>query len=110
MKERQDENWKREVKDGKIAYFHRNGKVLPVHAIEKYRVRLDKLLDDAGGDLAAPIIEEFWKLRSEEMKSTSDDGMVAAWAMEVYELIYPLWEEIERREDDGDDLFSAFGL
>lgn len=111
MQERQDENWKREVKDGAITYIHyRTGKVLRIATNEQYRARLIKLLDEAGGDLSSKVVEDFWRLRNLDIKSNEFDGMLAAWALEVYEIMFPIWEEFERREDDGDDLFSAFGL
>lgn len=94
-------------KNGIVAYT--NGKETKMVPAERAcRERLVKLLKDANGDPFADVVEQFWFERSKECGDL--DELRRAWADEVFERLYKIFEELVSPPAvaDEEDIFSVF--
>lgn len=106
--------------DGNV-YYKRIGKgeKKAVPTAQACRERLQKLLADVNGDWHHPTVTRFWIERASEVES--NDGMTAAWGLEVYQRLDKEWEILNQEQLQNEfakceeilppqDVFSQFGL
>lgn len=106
--------------DGNV-FFKRVGKfeIKPVPTAQACRERLQKLIADAQGDWHHPSVTRFWIERADDVDSK--DPMIAAWALEVYQILSKEWEILNQEQLQNEfakceeilppqDVFSQFGL